>query len=131
VNTTAPEALSGVGHYENFPVASWLCPARLRPAVVAIYAFARTADDIADEGSAGAAERLAELAAYRKAFAACAAGGAAFARWPEVFIPLAAAIRDYALPSALLEDLLSAFEQDVGKTRDASGYGTRDELLDY
>jgi squalene synthase HpnC len=127
----APEALSSVGHYENFPVASWLCPARLRPAVAAIYAFARTADDIADEGSAGAPERLAELADYRHELAACVAGTRDFARWPEVFVPLAAAMRAYALPPAALEDLLSAFEQDVRKTGDASGYATRDELLDY
>jgi hydroxysqualene synthase len=131
VNTTAREALPAVGHYENFPVASWLCPARLRPAVVAIYAFARTADDIADEGNAGAAERLADLAAYRAELAACAAGTREYAHWPEVFAPLAAAMRSFALPAALLEDLLSAFEQDVVKTRDASGYATRDELLDY
>jgi squalene synthase HpnC len=131
VNATAHEALSAVGHYENFPVASWLCPARLRPAVVAIYAFARTADDIADEGTAGAAERLADLAAYRAELAACVAGAGEYARWPEVFVPLAAAIRAYALPVRLLEDLLSAFEQDVVKTRDAAGYAGRDELLDY
>ena len=131
MNATAPEALSGVGHYENFPVASWLCPARLRPAVVAIYAFARTADDIADEGSASPAERLADLAAYRDELAACVRGGAGFARWPGVFVPLAAAMRAYALPPALFEDLLSAFEQDVAKTRDAAGYASRDELLDY
>src|ERR1700712_2318963 len=54
-----------VDHYENFPVASVLCPPALRPAVAAIYHFARTADDIADEGDAMPAERLAELAAYR------------------------------------------------------------------
>ena len=48
----------GVGHYENFPVASVLLPRRLRPAVRAIYAFARTADDFADEGGLSAAARL-------------------------------------------------------------------------
>ncbi len=56
-----------VDHYENFPVASWLCPPALRPAVQAIYWFARTADDLADEGDAPPAERLARLAAYRQA----------------------------------------------------------------
>lgn len=131
VNATAPGTLCGVGHYENFPVASWLCPARLRPAVAAIYAFARTADDIADEGSTGAAERLADLAAYRIELAACAGGASEYARWPEVFVPLGAAIRAYALPASSLDDLLSAFEQDVAKTRDARGYATRGELLDY
>ena len=57
--------MQGVDHYENFPVASWLCPARLRPTVTALYHYARTADDIADEGDASPAQRLAELAAYR------------------------------------------------------------------
>ena len=66
--TAAPEAApvapltQAVGHYENFPVASYLCPARLRPAVMALYHFARTADDMADEGDAPALARLAELA---------------------------------------------------------------------
>jgi phytoene/squalene synthetase len=55
-----------VDHYENFPVASVLCPPALRPAVVAIYHFARTADDIADEGDATPTQRLADLAAYRQ-----------------------------------------------------------------
>ena len=50
-----------VGHYENFPVASLLLPRRLRPSVGAIYRFARTADDFADEGQLPAAERLARL----------------------------------------------------------------------
>lgn len=65
---------SGVGHYENFPVASWLCPPRLRPAVVAIYHFARTADDLADEGDASPAERLADLTCFRADLLACAQG---------------------------------------------------------
>ena len=55
---------AGVGHYENFPVASLLCPPHLRQPIAAIYAFARTADDIADEGDATPAARLADLAAY-------------------------------------------------------------------
>src|SRR5439155_189470 len=53
-----------VAHYENFPVASRLIPASLRPAVVAIYAFARAADDIADEGDATPAARLTQLDLY-------------------------------------------------------------------
>ena len=63
-----------VDHYENFPVASWLLPKRLRPAVVAIYRFARSADDIADEGDALPAQRLAALAQYRLALTVLAAG---------------------------------------------------------
>ena len=63
-----------IDHYENFPVASWLCPPRLRPPIAAIYHFARTADDIADEGNAPPAERLADLAAYRADLHAIARG---------------------------------------------------------
>src|SRR5215831_3231604 len=63
-----------VDHYENFPVASWLCPPALRPAVRAIYWFARTADDLADEGDAPPAERRAALAAYRADLLGVAAG---------------------------------------------------------
>ena len=53
-----------IDHYENFPVASLLCPPQLRPAIRALYAYARTADDLADEGEHCAAERLAQLDAY-------------------------------------------------------------------
>jgi hydroxysqualene synthase len=116
-----------VEHYENFPVASWLCPPPLRPAVAAIYWFARTADDLADEGDAPATVRLADLDAYRGDLSAVFTGGALSARWPQVFAPLAAAARRHDLPAALLHDLLDAFEQDVVKTR----YADRCELLDY
>lgn len=111
-------------------MASWLCPPRLREPVAAIYWFARTADDIADEGSAPAAERLDALAHYRECLRFCKSG-AGSTRWHEVFTPLAAAIRAHALPLQPLEDLLSAFEQDVVKTRDQAGYEDRAELLDY
>lgn len=116
-----------VDHYENFPVASVLCPAPLRPAVSAIYWFARTADDLADEGDAAPAARLADLARYRADLAATCAGTAPSPRWRTVFEPLGAAIRRHALPAAPLHDLLSAFEQDVVK----HDYADRAELLDY
>lgn len=119
-----------VEHYENFPVASWLCPARLRPPIAAIYAFARTADDIADEGDALPDARLAELGAYRDELAAVLAGCPS-GRWPQVFGPLAAAARQFDLPARPLFDLLDAFSQDVQKTRDRAGYADRAELLDY
>ena len=130
-STPYPVAAPAPTHYENFPVASWLCPAHLRPPIAAIYGFARTADDIADEGDAGAAERLDALHAFRAELAAAARGGAPSARWPEVFGPLAQAMRDFALPEPLLADLLDAFMQDTRKTRDAEGYADRAELLDY
>ena len=126
-----PVAAPAPTHYENFPVASWLCPPRLRPPIAAIYGFARTADDIADEGEAGAAERLDDLRAFRADLAAAARGAAPSARWPEVFGPLAHAMRSFALPEPLLADLLSAFMQDIEKTRDGQGYADRAELLDY
>lgn len=116
-----------VDHYENFPVASLLCPPALRPAVAAIYHFARTADDLADEGEATPPQRLADLAGYRADLAAACKGGATSARWPQVFSPLRAVLVRHALPVDLLTDLLSAFEQDVVKTT----YADRAELLDY
>ena len=118
-------------HYENFPVASWLCPARLRPAVSAIYWFARTADDLADEGPNAPEERLDDLDAYVADLRASAAGAALSPRWQHVFEPLRVAVREHGLPRALLEDLLDAFRQDVIKTRERSGYADRAELLDY
>ena len=120
-----------IRHYENFPVASWLCPARLRPPIAAIYAFARTADDIADEGDAPAHQRLADLATLRADLLAASTGQAGSGRWPQVFDALGAMITAFHLPVGLLADLLDAFEQDVVKTRDGAGYETRAELLDY
>ncbi len=112
-----------VDHYENFPVASWLLPAALRRPIEAIYGFARGADDIADEGEASAPERLAGLARHARALDAIEAG-----RAPEPeFARIAAAVRDYALPVALLRDLLDAFAQDVTTKR----YASFDELQDY
>jgi squalene synthase HpnC len=131
-STAAPaQSAPPVVHYENFPVASWLCPARLRPAVAAIYAFARTADDIADEGDAPAQQRLDDLAGFRADLHAAAHGQPVSARWPGVFGPLAVIIVQFQLPLALLDKLLQAFEQDVVKTRDGAGYTDRAELLDY
>ena len=116
-----------VNHYENFPVASLLCPKALRPAVTALYRYARTADDIADEGDADAASRLADLAAYREDLLAVCAGRPPGPRWPEVFRSLARQIHRHALPRELLLDLLDAFEQDVRNP----AYVDRAQLLDY
>lgn len=119
-------------HYENFPVASWLCPPHLRPPIAAIYHFARTADDIADEGDASPDQRLADLRAYREELRAAASGSVPpSSRWPQVFGPLAHSIAQFALPEDLLADLLSAFMQDIEKTRDGGTYADRAELLDY
>ena len=110
-----------VEHYENFPVASWLMPARLRPAVRAIYRFARTADDIADEGHQSDEERLFQLHALTLQLDAIEAGAAS--DWPD----LAQEIRTHRLPLGLFRDLLSAFMQDVR----VHSYASFDDLSDY
>ncbi len=114
-------------HYENFPVASLLCPPALRPAVMAIYHFARTADDIADEGDSAPAQRLADLRDYRADLDATFASTAPSARWAGVFAGLDNARRSHALPQAPLAALLDAFMQDCINPR----YANRAELLDY
>ena len=116
-----------VDHYENFPVASWLCPPKMQPAVRAIYHFARTADDLADEGDLPEADRRVALQRYRAALEAAAAGRPDADAWPRVFGPLAEAIDRHALPVPLLRDLLDAFEQDTGNPH----YADRAQLLDY
>jgi squalene synthase HpnC len=113
-----------VGHYENFPVASILLPASLRKPVEAIYRFARSADDIADEGDAAPGTRLARLAAYQGQLVAIAAGETPA---DPLFGELARVIREHVLPVSLFRDLLDAFAQDVTKKR----YATYAELLDY
>ena len=114
-------------HYENFPVASLLSPAPLRPAVMALYHFARTADDLADEGAAAPTQRQARLRAYRTELEAVLSGATHGGNWPDVFAPLATAIRQHALPGELLHALLDAFQQDVCNPL----YVDRAQLLDY
>lgn len=116
-----------VDHYENFPVASLLCPPAIRSAVVAIYHYARTADDLADEGDAPAAVRLNALLRYRADLDAVFAGAPVSAEWRTVFNRLDAARRSHALPRQPLADLLDAFSQDTGNPL----YETRSQLLDY
>jgi squalene synthase HpnC len=113
-----------VDHYENFPVASFLLPPHLREVVAAIYYFARTADDIADEGHRPAEERLAGLNRYKEGLNHIERGE------PDpdpIFQRLGKAVAAYDLQLPLLHDLLDAFIQDVSKQR----YATFAELLDY
>ena len=113
-----------INHYENFPVASILLPAHLRPAVEVIYAFARSADDLADEGDALPEQRLAALTAYEIGLDRIEQR-----QTPEagLFQALTKIVAGYRLPLQPLRDLISAFKQDVVTTR----YATYDALLDY
>ena len=113
-----------VDHYENFPVASILLPKHLRPAVEAIYAFARSADDIADEGDASAEQRLVQLEHYSEQLRLLQAGNASS---EPIFIRLGETVAQHHLPWQALHDLLSAFKQDVSTTR----YKDFPTLLDY
>jgi hydroxysqualene synthase len=113
-------------HYENFPVASWLVPPSMRRHVAALYAFARVADDFADEDRRTAAERLRLLDDWQNRLHACIEedGGDP---GDLIFVALSATIRARSLPIELFEDLLSAFRQDITTHR----YATWDAVLDY
>lgn len=113
------------GHYENFPVASLLLPKEKRKYVYAIYAFARAADDFADEEGieGGAAKRLALLDEWNGKLKDCYGGKA----YDPIFIALAKTVEDNRIPIEPLENLLNAFRQDVMKQR----YKRFDELLEY
>ena len=131
-----PQVAARIDHYENFPVASVLCPAHLRAPIAAIYHFARTADDIADEGSASAQERLESLESYRKQLLWVSERvdfdpAMLDPQWAKIFDPLGKTLHQYLLPTALLDDLLDAFAQDIVKTRDRAGYADELELHDY
>jgi squalene synthase HpnC len=130
-HASASQVAAPVTHYENFPVASLLCPVHLRPAIAAIYHFARTADDLADEGDALGDERLTSLVLYREDLLATAQGLPPSERWTKVFVPLGAIISHHQLPVDLLTDLLDAFEQDVRFTAGQRRYTDDAELLDY
>lgn len=133
--TSAPQSAPppAITHYENFPVASWLCPPHLRAPIAALYHFARTADDIADEGDFSASQRLERLQRYRHDLnqlgTAAEAGVLAHTEWPQVFIPLAVQMQAHQLPRPLMADLLSAFEQDVHMTASQTPYADRKSVV--
>lgn len=119
-----------VNHYENFPVASILVPRQLRQAVIDIYHFARTADDIADEGNALPHARQQQLDEYRQCLQTIEHQDVALGSahpLARVFNPLRQTITKHNLPFQPFYDLLSAFSQDVYKTR----YTSEEELFDY
>jgi phytoene synthase len=119
-------------HYENFPVASRLLPSYMRPHVAAVYAYARTADDIADEGTDSPDTRRARLRLWSERLHRAAEGaidhelgiGSVDAL---IVAATAQSIRTLDLPIALFDDLLSAFAQDITTTR----YASWADVLDY
>jgi len=123
------------GHYENFPVASALVPASMRRHIAAVYAFARAADDFADEGARAPEERLALLDSWRRRLHAApnvsavrpdgVTGEPPHAE--AIFLALGTSIAHLRLPLSYFDDLLSAFEQDVRVVR----YESWCDLLDY
>lgn len=116
-----------VEHYENFPVASWLMPAHLRPAVKIIYAFARSADDIADEGDASDAQRLDALTHYETQLRLIQDNQPQLTTPEPLFRELAVIIHQYQIPISHFFDLISAFKQDIVR----KSYTNFTELLDY
>lgn len=117
-------------HYENFPVAR-MVPRRLRKHVAAVYAFARTADDIADENhdtiAADSPLRVEWLNEYVAELDKSLKGGELDERWAWIFTALSNTIREFDIPTSLFTDLVSAFAQDVVKKR----YADYAELYDY
>lgn len=111
-------------HYENFPVGSWLLPRTMRRPVTVIYAFARTADDLADEGDLAPAERLAGLQKLADMLNDIAAG---ITQSDFIGRALADVITRHDLPISLFHDLLDAFRQDVTKIH----YENFGEVMDY
>jgi squalene synthase HpnC len=114
------------GHYENFPVASVLCPKHLRWPITVVYWFARNADDIADEGDARTEERLAALDDIRSHLLLIK-DGVRYARMPEALQQLHDVIDEHELPVQLFFDLIDAFKQDCVKET----YANYAEVLDY
>ena len=110
-------------HYENFPVASFLIPKKFRKDVAIVYWFARSADDLADEGNVSPEKRLNELNNFENEFLKSLKGESD----NFYFNQLAKTINDKKLSVEKFLDLLSAFKQDVVK----KNYENFDEVLDY
>ncbi len=117
-----------IDHYENFPVASILVPANIRPAVVNVYRFARTADDIADEGNMDAEERRKKLSEFEQELNHIDQKSyKPNDKLSKIFEPLSQTIKQHNLPIQPFKDLLAAFTQDTYVNR----YANNEELLSY
>lgn len=111
-------------HYENFPVASWILPRKMRLPTAAIYAFARRADDFADEGTATDEQRIAQLEQLAQQIEQLYLGTKSD---DPVFIALADSVQQFNLPKTLFIDLIDAFKQDATQKR----YADFGELMQY
>lgn len=123
-------AFHGGAHYENFPVASWLLPSRMRPAMLALYRFARTGDDLADEGELPTAVRLKGLEALRAGLLGLtsdAHGDQALTGLHATGRQLGETLLARGIPTAQAERLLEAFRKDAAHVPMAS----EAEVLDY
>ncbi|MGA3285944.1 MAG: squalene synthase HpnC [Bacteroidota bacterium] len=110
-------------HYENFPIASWFVPKEIRKHIWAIYAFARIADDYADEPGYTLAERMDNLSQWGQYLDECYNGNPTH----RVFAALAETVERFQIPVELFQDLLTAFRSDVTVKR----YDTFEEVLEY
>jgi len=109
-------------HYENFSVATWFLPKRLRQHFFNVYAYCRISDDLGDEtGNPAASLQL--LDQWESELNSCYSGNP---RHP-VFVALAGTVREFEIPKHEFSDLLTAFRQDQTVTR----YETFDDLLGY
>jgi len=111
-------------HYENFPVASWFLPKKLRLPISVIYAFARHADDLADEGELNDSERYKALEHYQADFEKALKDS--YSDNP-LFFALTDVIKNHQLPTNLFFDLLTAFKMDTKTKR----YANFDDVLNY
>lgn len=111
-------------HYENFPIASFFLPSHIRRAIATIYAFARTADDIADEGKLNREQRLELMTKFESHLYDIQYGKPPS---DDIFIALRHTIDSFNLPVQLFYDLLTAFRQDILKSQ----YQTFEEVHDY
>ena len=111
-------------HYENFPVATLLYPKKIREAVIIIYQFARTGDDIADEGSFSKKERLKNLKIYQKNLNRLKKNNL---NVDLLFLDIYKIINQYSIPINLLQKFIDAFKEDIINNR----YKDFDEFIDY
>ena len=110
-------------HYENFPVGSWFIPKKYREVIHLVYAYARVADDIADEGSDSSLQRIEKLHEWEQLLVESVAGKPA----DDFFVRLTVGIESFHLPVHHFQDLLAAFRKDAENL----SYETFDDVLGY